>query len=60
MKVNKKLTKEQIYSIPEKLKTMTRSAIAKEWKIHLRTVDYWIKKLRAKGIEVKTKSKSII
>ena len=49
------ITKEQIESIPERIKTTTAYTLAKEFNCHPRTIYLWISKLRASGIEVITK-----
>jgi biotin operon repressor len=47
-----KITKEQVLSFPEKLKTMTRSELGAELGISRQTIDRWIRELRKRGIEV--------
>ena len=48
----KQLTKEQIMSIPKKRESMTDSQIAEEFDCSRVTIQRWIKRLRALGIEV--------
>lgn len=54
-----KLTKQQVLAIPKLLETKSVSVkeIAVKYQVGLATIWYWIRKLRDKGIECKTRKK---
>jgi biotin operon repressor len=49
------LTETQIREIPTLILEKTAGQIAVEYGCHERTINKWVKKLRASGIEVKTR-----
>ena len=50
----KKLTKEQVESLPEKLKTLTVDELAKEWGMSKQAIRYWVTQYRKRGVYVET------
>jgi transposase len=49
------LTAEQVNGIPALVESgLTCGQIGKLYKCHERTINYWIKRLRGEGVEVKT------
>ena len=50
-----KITKEQVQSIPELLKTSKAKEIAVSWGVTTAAVSYWIKQLRNSGVEINIK-----
>jgi transposase len=50
------LTEEEVMQIPELIKTMSIKEISTHFGVHERSINYWIKTLRAKNVEVKTKT----
>jgi len=56
-KYRNKLTKEQVMNIPKLLETCCVREVAEKYNITWQAVWYWVKKLRSKGIVIKTRSK---
>lgn len=50
-----KLTKEQVLSIPDMLKTNTIRVVALHFQVSPYAIFYWIRKLRKKGVVVETR-----
>ena len=50
-----KLTQEQIKSIPEKLITISEVELSKQFNVHPQSIRYWVRRSRAKGVEIITK-----
>ena len=49
------LNRDKIYRIPKMAETMTQAEIAREFHVHLQTIVYWVKRLRAGGYTVPSK-----
>lgn len=58
-----KLNKQQVLDIPKLLETMSMAQIAKHYGVVDQAIYYWVRRLREKGISIKTRSpgsKSVI
>lgn len=55
MKKTDKLTKKQVFAIPELLKKKSIRGVAMDYKVSWQAIFYHIKKLRENGIEVITR-----
>ena len=47
-----KITIERLKELENSLKTKRREEVAKEWGVCLATINYWVKQLKEKGVEV--------
>ena len=55
--MSRKLTREQILSIPARLKEVeTIDAVAREFDVSWQAIYYWIKELRRRGVKIKTRA----
>lgn len=55
-----KLTKQQVLAIPKLLETKSVEEIAVKYQVSWTSIWYWIRKLRDKGIECKTRKQGRI
>ena len=55
-----KLTKQQVLAIPKLLEKKSVGEIAVKYQVSWTSIWYWIRKLRDKGIECKTRKKGRI
>ena len=55
-----RLTKKQVFAIPELLKKKSIGEIAKQYGVSWQSIYYWILRLREKGIEVHTRKQGSI
>lgn len=57
MRKKVRLSKEQVLSIPEKLKESTPGEIGIEFGVSRESIMYWIRKLRTKGVVLTTRKR---
>lgn len=57
MKTSDKLTKEQVLAIPKLLRSKSMAEVGREYGVSFQAIWYWVKKLRQKGVGVRTRRK---
>lgn len=50
-----KLNKQQVFDIPKLLETMSMAQIARHYSVTVEAIYYWVRRLRAEGIKIKTR-----
>jgi len=56
-KYNRKMTREQVLLIPKLLPENSIKQVAVRFNVTWQTIWYWVKKLREKGVDIKTKKR---
>lgn len=55
-----KLTKKQVFKIPQMLKNKSIGEIAKDYNVSWQAVWYWIGRLKKAGIKVETRKRGLV